>query len=499
MLLIKNGKIIDGTGRAAYMADVLISDDRVSAIGTFPKKAGVEVIDALGLTVTPGFVDPNTDSDHYLTLFKNPGQDDFLLQGVTTIIGGHCGASLAPLLYGSLESIRKWGNPAEINVNWKTLNEFFQVIQNRGLGVNFGTLIGHSTIRRALIGDALRDLTDKELEVFKKIVRIALGEGALGLSTGLSSAHARLTPYQELRELASIVAEMGGVYSTHLRDEKSGLVKSLEETIRLGKETGVKILVSHLRPLIAYDKETLTARNIFRALPEKLDAHFDLYPFDSSLVPIYTLLPEWAKRGNLESMWESILRPERREEFIKELKTLPLDLMTIALAPQNRYLVGKNLVEFAKNQEVAPQEALLRLMILTRMRAVLIVKNIHGPTAEEMIFDARALIGSNGASFSKDEYAMSPERSLRTFPKYLRLAGNREDLSLEEAIKKITYVPAKKFGLRGRGAIKERNFADLTLLRGSQVVHVIINGRVAVRDGAVQPILAGTIIKRYVQ
>lgn len=497
MLLIKNGKIVDGTGRVAYMADVLISDDRVSAIGTFPKKAGVEVIDALGLTVVPGFIDPNTDSDHYLTLFGNPGQDDFLLQGVTTIIGGHCGASLAPLLYGSLESIRKWGNPSEINVNWRTFKEFLGVVQERGLGVNFGTLVGHATIRRALIGDALRDLTDKELEVFKKIVRTALEEGALGLSTGLGSAHTRLTPYQELKELASIVAEAGGVYSTHLRDEKGGLAKSLEETIRLAKDTGVKLLVSHLRPLVGYEKESQIARNIFRALPEKIDAHFDLYPFDSSLVPIYTLLPEWAKRGNLESMWESIVRPERHEEFIKELKLLPLDHMTIALAPQNRYLIGKNLLEFAKNQEVAPGEALLRLMILTRMRAVLIVKNIHGPTAEEMIFDDRALIGSNGASLSKDENAISPERSLQTFPRYLRLAGNREDLGLEEAIKKITLVPAKKFGLRGRGAIKERNFADLVLLRGNQVVHVIVNGRVAVRDGVVQPVLAGTVIKKY--
>ncbi len=496
MLLIKNGKIIDGTGKPAYQADILVSDDKISAIGVFPKKPGIETIDALGFTITPGFIDPNTDSDHYLSLFGNPGQDDFLLQGVSTIIGGHCGASLAPLLYASLESIRKWGDPSHTNVNWRSVGEFLNVLEKRGLGVNFGTLMGHSTIRRALIGETLRDLTDKELGVFKRVIDDGLKEGALGLSTGLSYAHSHLVPYHEIRELASVVGRNNGVYATHLRNEREGLVASIKESLKLAAETGVKLLVSHLRPLSGYVKEIRAARDIFAGLPDGMDANFDTYPFDASLVPIYTILPDWVKRGNLESMWETILRPERQEELRQELKVLPLEWITIALAPNNKYLVGKTVAEFARSQEIKKEEALLRLMILTRMKAVLLIRDIDNSISEEMIFDERALVGSNGASLSKEEYAISPERGLRTFPKYLRLAAARENLSFEEAVKKITYLPAKKFGLRGRGIIKEKGFADLVLLRNHSISTVIVNGQIAVRDGVVQNVLSGCVIHK---
>ncbi len=237
MVLIKGAQIIDGTGKPAYKADVLLRGDKISAIGAFPNKKADVVIDGLGLFLTPGFIDVNTDSDHYLSLFTEPYQKDFVRQGVTTIFGGHCGSSLAPLLYGGLESIRKWSDINQINVDWHSVGEFLKVLDRRGLGVNFGTLIGHSTLRRALIGEGLRDLTISDLEIFKKYINDSMKEGAFGISTGLSYAHSRQVPYSEIKELVQVVAEHKGVYATHLRNEKEGLLPAVYETLKVAEET----------------------------------------------------------------------------------------------------------------------------------------------------------------------------------------------------------------------------------------------------------------------
>ncbi len=206
-LLIKNVQVVGATRRAdtgagdgaAPAMDVFVSDNKISAIGNFPNKRADVVLDGKGAYLSAGFIDCNTDSDHYLTLFDNPGQEDFIRQGVTTIMGGMCGASLAPLLYGSLESLQKWGNPDRINVNWHTMAEFLAVMDKRPTAVNFGTLVGHATIRRALVGEALRELTKNELGVFSRTLEAALAEGAFGFSSGLGYVHSRKTPYAELR------------------------------------------------------------------------------------------------------------------------------------------------------------------------------------------------------------------------------------------------------------------------------------------------------------
>src|SRR5258708_320934 len=159
-LLIKNVRILVGAHDFPGLSDVFVSNDKISAIGSMQNKPADEVLDGQGAYLSPGFIDVNAASDHYLTLFDHPGQEDFLRQGVTTIFGGSCGSSLAPLLYGSLESLQKWGgSPDKINVNWHSMAEFLAAVDSRGLAVNFGTLVGHATVRRALVGEALRDLT----------------------------------------------------------------------------------------------------------------------------------------------------------------------------------------------------------------------------------------------------------------------------------------------------------------------------------------------------
>src|SRR3989338_8590083 len=363
MILIKGGAIIDGTGKPAYKADVLLKGNKIAAIGAFPQKQAEETIDALGLYVAPGFVDVNTDVDHYLTVFTNPSQQDFLTQGVTSIIGGHCGASLAPLLYGSLESIRKWANPNAVNVDWHTMGELLRALGSRKLGVNFGTMVGHSTIRRALIGETMRDLTVRELEVFKYLITEALEEGALGFSTGLGYAHSRQTPYAEIKTLLEPVARAGAVYATHLRDERRELAASVAETVRIARETGAKTLISHLRPLLGFEKQFRTAVALLYDATTPQNIFFNGYPYDTSVVPMYTLPPQWAQNGGFDVMKRHLHDAHTRERIMNELKDIRGDAITIAAAIGEAgfdHLIGKTLTDFAAHEELPIPEALLK-------------------------------------------------------------------------------------------------------------------------------------------
>lgn len=182
-ILIRNGLVYDGSGEPPQKQDVFVRGKRITRLGNLSKINADINIDANGAMVTPGFIDINSTSDHYLSLFYEPYQEDFVRQGVTTAIGGNCGVSLAPLMDGSLASIDTWGNPSRININWRSVKEFLSLLAKRGLGVNFGTLAGYETVRRAITKDELRDLTDSEIEAFKEILKRAFNEGAFGLST----------------------------------------------------------------------------------------------------------------------------------------------------------------------------------------------------------------------------------------------------------------------------------------------------------------------------
>ncbi len=478
MLLIKNVKVIDGTGAEAYASDVLVSGNRISAIGNFPNRKADQVIEGLGGYLMPGFIDVNTDADHQLTLFTNPHQEDFLKQGVTTIIGGHCGSSLAPLLYGSLESIRKWTDPSQINVDWHDFKEFITAMKKHPLGVNFGTLVGHSTIRRAIIGEDLRDLTEQEIKVFGEIIKESLEEGALGLSTGLSYVHSRQTPYHEIKKLVSILLPYKAVYSTHLRDEKEDLFAAVNETINLFQETGVRTVISHFRPLIKYEKNFDAAFNLVDKTVGKMDFYYNLYPFDTSIIPIYTLLPLWAQKGSLHDMLSSLQTSATRARVLKELPTFKKGELIIASAPGNDHMVGKHL----------GKRDLLKAMLNSNLKAQIFHKNINHNKTIELLFANKALVGSNSGGLG--------ERSTKTFPTFIELAEQRESYPLEKAIQKITSIPAEKFNIPERGRIMEGYFADLTLMLNNKVKYVVVNGQVAVNKGECNKTTAGTIITR---
>ncbi|HUC01723.1 MAG TPA: amidohydrolase family protein [Candidatus Paceibacterota bacterium] len=506
-LLIKNVQIVGGpdtagTGaKAAHTgtSDVFVSDDKISAIGTFANKDADVVLDGQGAYLCPGFIDSNTDSDHYLTLFDDPGQEDFIHQGVATIMGGMCGASLAPLLYGSLESLQKWGDPNRINVNWHTMGEFFNVMDKRPVAVNFGTLVGHATVRRAIIGESLRDLTKNELGVFARTLETALQEGAFGMSSGLAYVHAHKTPYAELRALAEIVKKHNGVYATHLRNEGTGIRESVEEAVKLARETGVSTLINHFVPIVGAEGEYEDALALINDLPKDVDLHFDISPSTSSLMPIYTFLPEWAQNGGIDVMRANIQDEWLAPRIKKDIAPLDEDNLIIAQAPGNEILVGRTLAEIRDIYEVDDsRDALVRLMQALLLKGSVLYRNLDPKLIGRALASKRSLIGSNAPSVgdgNSGQKHFKSDRTTSTFSAFLSMAEEHKMLPFEEAIRKITLAPAKKFGLKGRGTIKEGNYADLVCLRGGDVKFTVVNGRVVEKEGAFQSTLPGKTLR----
>ncbi len=492
MKLIKSAQIIDGTGKPPFKGDILIKDDRIAAIGNFPHKKSDTVIDGLGLVVTPGFIDVNANSDHYLSLFNNPAQRDFTLQGVTTIIGGQCGSSLAPLLRGTLKSIKRWGDENLVNLDWATVAEFKNILRKLKIGVNFGALAGHFTIRGDIAGEEIGDLSDSEFDIFNAVLEKALSEGALGLSSGLGYVLSRWVSYSEIKRILSVVATHKKVYATHLRNEKDNLISSTKETLKIAEETGVTTIISHLRPIIGFEEQFLQAFSLIEEKLNKGNIYFDINPFNESIIPIYNLLPIWAQHGNFEAMLDTIGDSKYRQRILNDLAESKekVDEVVIIGAKDNEYILGKTLREFSEDRGVDIYNGLLNLMEITSMRSLVLYKNINQEILSEILLHPRALIGSNSASLLDSPRFLKPEKTTATFKKYIK-ASLSQNIPLAETIRRITSVPAKLFGINKRGILREGWFADIVMLKNEKVENVMINGKIAVQNGGETNILSG--------
>lgn len=499
-LLIKDVQILGGERDSKDRFDVFVTDDRISAIGKFPSKNADEVVEGQGAYLSPGFIDVNTDSDHYLTLFEDRGQEDFLRQGVTTIMGGMCGSSLAPLLYGSLESMFIWsGSGDRININWHSINEFLETIDKRPLAVNFGTFAGHSTIRRAIAGNTDRDLTKNETGVYLKTLAQAMKDGAFGLSTGLGYLQGKKVSHGELKTLISPLREPKGIHATHLRDMSEGVRTSVEEIIKLAEETGVSALISHFVPKHDAERGYEEALRAIDALPSGMDFHFDLYPFDELLVPLHTFLPSWAQNGDLDTMLANVKDDWFADRAKKEMEAIHDDVFEVAEAPGNDLLVGKSLGTIKEMYELKNgRDALVHLMRTTGLRATILYKGLDMPLITKAMKSPHALIASNAPSFGTGSgkwKRLKSQRTTSTFIKFLSLVEHDGLMPLPDAIRKITLEPAKKLGLKDRGLIKVGNVADLTCFKDAEVKFTVVGGKVVFKEGEFRQVFPGKALR----
>ncbi len=504
--IIKNGLIIDGTGRQPYKADIAIEQDKIVQIGDLKKANAEEIIDVEGQYVAPGFVDIQNHSDVYWTIFDNPSLDSLVNQGITTAVMGNCGASLAPLLsHDALLSIQKWHNLEGINLNWQTFEEYLNELSGRRFGVNLASLVGYSTLRRGLIRDDIRALKPEEQKTLNKALEESIDAGAFGLSSGLSYAHEAIISESELLDLAKILKAKDAMFSVHLRSEGAELTESVAEALELVNKAEVNLKISHFKVRNKSNWHLLPhALNLIESnYQKKGKVHFDLYPYDFVWQVLYTYLPRWSYEGGRVTMLNHLKDKEQRKKIKAYLTSKDIDYASIFIASTSMPLnvVGKTLGQIAARQECDSEEALLNIIERGGSDILVFEKNLNFAQVELLLAHPLSIVATDGAGFptQRDQKSLAHPRCFGSMPKFLNMAIENNLCSLEQAIQKITSIPAEKVGLQKRGKVEVGYFADLTIFgreinsnanfqnpyQGTDgLEYVFVNGVAAMEKGA---------------
>ena len=520
-ILIKNGMVVDGSGQPMYRGDVGIKDGVIKEIGSLPGEHAGRIIDAEGKIVAPGFIDVNNHSDTYWRIFIDPVLESLLYQGVTTIIGGNCGSSLAPLANKDIiKSIQKWVDISGINLNWLTVGEFLNEVEKKKLPVNFATLVGHSTLRRGLVQDEVRDLESSEIDAMEKMLKNAMKDGAIGFSTGLVYTHAKHASQDEIMRLAEVVKKYDGVYTTHVRGESGELIDAVEEAVNIAQKTGVRLQISHLKAMGERHWHLMEeAVNLIEtARMSGIDINFDVYPYTATGSVLYILLPDWVAEGGKKLMLQRLKNPEIRQRVINDMKKDAFDYskIVISISPLNKTLSKKSIAEIAKSQGKDIEEAIIDILIASEGRVVTMMEVLSSKNVENAIQNPFSIISSNGSGYStehKKTGELVHPRNFGSFPRVLsKYVRGKGILSWEEAIRKMSGLPAEKFGIKKRGILKTDNFADVVIFDKEKIQDVsttenpyqyskgidwvIINGKVVVDESALTEARPGMVLRR---
>lgn len=519
-ILIKNGTIIDGSGGEPFVGFVGISGDTIKEVGTDGNPSGTIEIDAVGKYVTPGFIDITSHFDATWSLFDYSGAESLLAQGVTTVIGGNCGTSLAPLAsHYAIRSLQKWTDITKINVDWATMKEFLNKISQKKIGVNFGTLAGYGTIRRGVIGEDIRELTPEETKKIAFLINGAMEDGAFGLSTGRTSAHENIASEEELIGMAREVAGFGGVYKTHLKSESFDILPAINEAVNIGKEAKVSIAISHLKTIgrRSWRYTTNALEMINRARENGVDIHFDVFPYARTGSHLYQILPRWAREGGFLKIFERIKDPAQKETIIRDLRavTLKADKIMIASA-DNPQVVGHTLKEISEETGLKVENVIVSLLLSNSGRVTIFGKTLSPRRVKEIIGHPLSIVASDGSGYTTDMQKtgnLAHPRSFGTFAHFLhKYVRDLKCMSWQEGIKKITSSPAEKIGIKDRGFLKARYKADVVIFDpatirdqsryldpyhyATGIEWVLVNGAVAVEKGAMKNVGAGKVLRR---
>jgi N-acyl-D-amino-acid deacylase len=527
-VLIKNGRIVDGSGRAAFNSDLAIKGQRIVRIGNLQNATATRIIDATNKVVAPGFIDMLGQSETYLLI--DPRGMSKVMMGVTTEITGE-GESIAPINDRQIKEQEDFLKRFNLTIDWRTLDEYFKRLEKQGTGLNLGTFVGATQIREYVVGYDNRPPTPAELESMKKLVAEAMRDGALGLSTSLQYIPARFATTDEIVELAKVTKQYGGIYATHQRSEANALDESLQEVFEIARRANIPAEIWHLKT--AYKKnwgrmpEILNKINQARA--RGLDVTADIYPYVAGSTALSACLPPWAQEGGLEKMLGRLRDPATRERIKREISEDHKDWENIYLGSGgpsgiligsvvNRDLEqwqGKRVSELAAEQKKDPLDALLDFIIADHAQT----GAIYFMMSEE---DMRAAMRSPFVSFCTDSGSRATDGPLagskshpRGWGSYPRILGRyvRDEklLSLEDAIHKMTGGPAARVGLKDRGQLREGNFADITIFDPRTVIdratfespnqypvgieYVLVNGQISVDKGERTPALAGQVLR----
>lgn len=524
-LLIRGGTVYDGTGAPGVVADVAVTGDRIVKVAPSinPKRA-IEIIDAKGMAVSPGFIDPHTHTD--IQLLVNPKAESKIRQGVTTEIGGNCGDSWYPVADIDLEkATESLKNRYNLDLSWRDLNGFFSRLIESGSAVNFATLIGNGTLRSAVMGPYDRRASADELAQMKSILDDYMKAGAMGLSSGLEYTPSNFADTDELIELSRVVAARNGVYATHMRSEDDRLIEAIDEAVRISRESGASLQISHFKACYKpnWDKLDQAFSLVEAANNELGHVLVDRYSYHAFSTGLSMFYPIWSKEGTSEDFINRLKDPTNdgklRAYFAeREVKFGTWDnvLISSVYTDANKKYVGTTLLAAATDMGKPCYEFARDLLIDEENRVSIIGFAMSEDNLKKVMAHPLAVIGSDGDSLAP--YGPLGEgnphpRSYGTFPRVLgKFVREEKVMPLETAIRKMSGLTADKFGLTDRGYIRQGAFADIVVFNPDTVIdkatwskphtypdgigYVAVNGHLAVREGEHTGELPGRILKK---
>jgi N-acyl-D-amino-acid deacylase len=521
-VILRNGRIYDGTGNSWYKADIAIENDRIALVGDVSSFAADEEIDVQGLAIAPGFIDIHTHSDN--AAFVPELAKGKIMQGVTTEVIGNCGMSAYPVVAETAHLLQQYVSSlfGDIEWQWSSLDEYVEVNSAMGIVTNMIPLVGHGAIRIAAMGFDNRPPTEQELDVMKKLLAETMEQGAFGLSSGLIYPPGVFCSTEELIELCKVVRVYGGFYSTHMRNESDLVVEAVEEAIAIGRESNVPVQISHHKAAGKknWGKPKITVPKIREARDCGIDMDMDLYPYTAGSTLLSATLPPWCHEGGVKEMLQRLQDPELRTRIAHDYehglpgwenfaKSAGWDQVFVASAKNNKEIEGKSIAEIAVSRGTDAVSALLDTLVEEEGVATMVVFMMSEEDVRFIMQQPETMIGSDGIP----DPGKTHPRYYGTFARVLgHYARDEKVIHLEEAIRKMTSFPAKKLGLKDRGVIREGAYADLVVFDPQIVAdvatyespsetaigfeHVFVNGHQVVRNGEFRLVKQGRFLKK---
>jgi len=517
-ILIENGFVIDGAGNPWFKADVGILGDLVESVGNLRSADARRRINARGLVVAPGFIDIHSHSD--FTVLVDPRVESKVRQGVTTEVVGNCGTSAAPMS----QEVRAYRErymrePFPSEPRWETMEDYLNLIDERGASFNIVALVGHGTVRQNVMGFEMRAPTDSELRGMKRLVAEAMKDGAWGMSTGLIYPPSCYADTSEIVELARVLPEYGGVYFSHIRGEGETLLDAVKEAIEIGESAGVSVEIAHFKASGRrnWGKTVESLRLIEEARNRGTDVTFDQYPYIASSTGLTALLPHWSQEGGVERLIQRLRDPVERLKIADGIESDVRDWNNVVISSAGKHpqYEGKSLSEIARTEKKDPVDAAFDLLIAEETRVGVVLFEMDEEDVRRVMSSPYMMVGSDGR-------AVAPRGSLGTgkphpryygtFPRVLGHYVREKVITLQEAVRKMTSLPAQRLGLRDRGLLREGFKADITIFDPNEIrdeatftdphrfpsgiPYVIVNGTLVVDEAAHTGALAGRALRK---
>lgn len=534
-LLIKNGKIIDGTGNPWYKADVGVRDRKIQVIGKLGNIDAKKTINALGNFITPGFIDAHSHGDFNTLIYRD--LENIIHQGITTIIAGQCGSSPAPLSDLIREEAQRISDISlpegvELKLTWSSFDEYLKEEEKYSLGANVAHLVGHGAIRAAVLGYQSSSPTSDELGKMRELTMEAMTSGAYGMSTGLIYPPGIYAKTDEITDLAKVVSRYGGIYASHIRGEGKTLIKALEEAIKIGFEADIPVQISHHKIASkALWGSSITTLDMLESAREKgLDITLDQYPYKAGSTSLMTLLPPWAHDGGrvkaLERLREPALRSRMKSDIEKGIEgwenfagELGWDnvYVTSVKTDENKAIEGMNLAEIKEYRGAADEfKALYEILLEEEGAAGMVIFYGEEEDVKRIMKHPLHMVGTDaGCCTVEGPFCRGKPhpRHYGTYPKILGRYVREEGLiRWEEAIRKMTSFPAQRFGLLGRGILRPGMWADITIFNPKTVIdkstyeephqfpegitYVLVNGVITIEEGKYTKIRGGKTLRK---